>query len=1014
MPGMGSGARAVLSSGADWRGNAGEGGVWRAPFRRALKGALLFAGIAWVSASAALATSGPNGAESEGTSPRSCPTPDEGCACDTPGESVECGSIHSRVGNRVSCIVGERRCQDGAWGACSYPGGQIVRTVNVSSPTSDSGVRARSVSTGPSPCVGNPCDPRCAEFHDSRPETGGAASYDAGAVFLEPDGGAETGPLLSCAGASPSRPEVTFRFLVQSTPSMAGARSGLAGALTEFAAGAPGLVAGLDYFPVLGGASRCDSSEYEDAYFQVPVGRFPGAGSAQLLDLEAALVEGAELAGEGYPTLSALNGALSSAAGERTRTGADQAVVLITDGIGATCSRCAEPEPAACAADKLRGLVADYYQRGVRTYVFSVDTGREGAQLNLLNGVARAGSGGERDAFTVASGEATHADVSEALVEVQNRALSCEWAVPPPANGVPDPASFSAYLKANGGTTRLTRYSSLGACGDHQGFVMDTVRHTALLCPASCAEASSDFLAELDVQYECRGACTSGSAEAALVPVDMFAMMDRSGSMELSASLGQTRWQAASSALVDYANSREAQGNGFAMGYFPYPTDCFECRDSGRLAPVDYCWWGYGQWQATACDATRSDIVLAGYDRNDCSWESFHGFADQYGLQFGVLSGPGGAQARAQENSLSQLDGIQPEYNTDTYSAVRAAIELAEQHQSAHPDRKAVALLITDGMPDTACVRTNQETFEMTVDAAAAAYQRGIETYVIGVGPNLSLLDHVALAGSGGTQLAFLADVDQASIVRALSEVQQVSMPCWFPVPDPGDGRLDYSSPSVILTSAPGQSSLAERVNDASECGSDTAWYYDDNDAPLRVHLCPAACSVARAGGESRVDLEYRCMAGFDAGSVVFEYDGDSACNGNEAPVWGDWSWLSDTPGDSSIRFYVQSGNRDSSGWVSGLSEEQPLEFTAYEHLGSLACASAAGVCEATSTERAGRFADPTPRPGEVQVGALLKRRRIPAGNYLRIRAELLPSEGGSQAPTLREWHLDMTCEENQ
>ena len=107
----------------------------------------------------------------------------------------------------------------------------------------------------------------------------------------------------------------------------------------------------------------------------------------------------------------------------------------------------------------------------------------------------------------------------------------------------------------------------------------------------------------------------------------------------------------------------------------------------------------------------------------------------------------------------------------------------------------------------------------------------------------------------------------------------------------------------------------------------------------------------------------------------------------------------------------MQTGSRDASGAVQDLSVEVPLEFSAYAEQGEEACASSAGTCGVSDTQRVGRFADPLPRPGEVNVDAVLRDRQLHSGNYLRIRAELLTSDDASSAPSLNAWHLDMTCE---
>jgi hypothetical protein len=945
-----------------------------------------------------------------------CTTPDVDCACDEPGEVVACGKVHARVGDRVSCTVGERTCEQGAWGACRYPGGQTVRSI--SAPL----LRSQSVSTNPSACEGNPCDPFCHEYadKDSSPGTDGGAVAVGDGVSLESGSGDGAGPVEACSGPPAHRPGVTVRFVLQSTASMAPAWAGLESGLADFAQDSPGMVAGLDYFPTQDIDDRCDASEYEDASFSVPLGEFPGLSSAQLAALTTSLGSRVDQHGKGTAMLPALNGALSSAALLNPED--TDIVVLIADGVGRTCAKCGGKtktveEKNLCAASKTRDLVAEYYQKGVRTYVVAVDTQRANADLSLLDEVALAGSGGEQAAFQVdgLSGAANSA-VESALREIRHSGLSCEWNVQAPNDGIPDPFSFEASLTVGGETTDLRRHSRLSTCDDNEGFTVDTAAQKAVLCPASCEAARSDFGAELDVSYTCRGACSSGSQEASLVPVDMFAMMDRSGSMLANAKGGgKKRWEAVTEALVQYSGSDEAADNGLALSYFPYPTECYECRRGGILSPLEYCLeQGRGEWSTVACDPARSDIIYGNHDPYDCDWGSFYHFAVDYGVPFGILSGSGGAQANAIKDSIRRLDKIEWEYDTDTYSALRTAVQLADDHRKLYPDRKAIALLVTDGEPYTQCERSNDLTLQMTIAEAKAAYARGIETYVIGAGSSLERLNAIALAGSGNRQSAFLVDLDSRQIVKALEAVQQVSMPCWFPIPVPERGDLDYSTPMVVVSKNGKHGTPLSRVVEQSECGDKSAWYYDNNASPSRINLCPEACTTARASSKSRIDIEYRCLAGYADGSVVFEYDSVDTCDRGHRTVWQDWSWSAETPDTSRIRFYAQTGSRDVSGKLSNLSSEFPLEFTAYEKDGDPACGSRLGVCGDTDTQRVGRFAEPVPRPGQVNVEEVLQREHVNGGNYLRVRAELLTSDDASSAPSLNAWHLDVSCEANQ
>ena len=66
--------------------------------------------------------SGNLGTGNVGNEPNSmdCGTPQEGCACDTEGEVVDCGHVARHSGDYTACSMGTRVCSDGKWGAVSY------------------------------------------------------------------------------------------------------------------------------------------------------------------------------------------------------------------------------------------------------------------------------------------------------------------------------------------------------------------------------------------------------------------------------------------------------------------------------------------------------------------------------------------------------------------------------------------------------------------------------------------------------------------------------------------------------------------------------------------------------------------------------------------------------------------------------------------------------------------------------------------------------------------------------
>src|SRR5450432_3706616 len=108
-----------------------------------------------------------------------CATPNKGCSCDTPDETVDCGQVERVSGDYVSCTMGKRTCESGTWGECV---GDRIATMSLPA----RGQRTQGLGTSTA-CIDNPCDPYCQRFVDDSKNLplpdGGAFSIDAGLVL---------------------------------------------------------------------------------------------------------------------------------------------------------------------------------------------------------------------------------------------------------------------------------------------------------------------------------------------------------------------------------------------------------------------------------------------------------------------------------------------------------------------------------------------------------------------------------------------------------------------------------------------------------------------------------------------------------------------------------------------------------------------------------------------------------------------------------------------------------------
>jgi hypothetical protein len=141
-------------------------------------------------------------AKPDGGTHVSCATPNTGCACDNPGNVIDCGEVQRRTGDYVSCSMGRRTCgTDGTWGTCL--GDRIAPLVL----SAAAGKRLQDLGVS-STCIGTPCDPYCQNYvDDSNGLDAGppCAVTEAGLTLFEQ----EAAPPVLCTGLQLVPPDQT-------------------------------------------------------------------------------------------------------------------------------------------------------------------------------------------------------------------------------------------------------------------------------------------------------------------------------------------------------------------------------------------------------------------------------------------------------------------------------------------------------------------------------------------------------------------------------------------------------------------------------------------------------------------------------------------------------------------------------------------------------------------------------------------------------------------------------------
>lgn len=301
-------------------------------------------------------------------------------------------------------------------------------------------------------------------------------------------------------------------------------------------------------------------------------------------------------------------------------------------------------------------------------------------------------------------------------------------------------------------------------------------------------------------------ACVGVEVETEALPVDLFAVIDRSGSMDDPTLSGVSKWAATKTAFRDFLTHAPA-GMGFGLSLFPVPGDDVASCKTER----------YRQAALPITDVTA------------------------------MASG-----------AVQRLDAVKPQGQTPTAPALTAALELATAHAAQHPERSVVVVLATDGLPTT-CAPTDTA-------ALAALAQEALEgpghvrTLVVASGKEARSPGFARIAQAGGTLRPLVID-PRADFARQLSDAlsaaaaQHVACDLALPEPPPGQ-KLDYDAVNVVLDGR--ERSTLPRVESASSCGGKAGWYYDvdpGKGAPTRLNVCKAACDRVEGAAKLRVEL---------------------------------------------------------------------------------------------------------------------------------------------------------------
>jgi hypothetical protein len=308
-------------------------------------------------------------------------------------------------------------------------------------------------------------------------------------------------------------------------------------------------------------------------------------------------------------------------------------------------------------------------------------------------------------------------------------------------------------------------------------------------------------------------ACATSVTEGVHIPVTMYIMFDKSGSM-----LEDQKWAGSKAALIAFFQDEDSAGLRIALRFFP------------------------------------DDDPVAGCNEAACSVEA----CSQPLVEAGELNPYPAVDDPHQKALVEAVESRQPNGQTPMYAALAGAETWARAHAApSEGTEKTVVVLVTDGEPN-GC---NEDIGAIAALAGEAAAE-GVLTYAIGMaGSNEGQLDQVAAAGN--TDSAFF--IGQGSVhtelVAALKKIKKSQLACTFALPEAAEAgeQVDPHEVNVNYTDGSGKKSTLGQVSSASGCGTAGGWYYDDPEDPAIVALCPGTCDAVQADADASIQIVLGC-----------------------------------------------------------------------------------------------------------------------------------------------------------
>lgn len=298
--------------------------------------------------------------------------------------------------------------------------------------------------------------------------------------------------------------------------------------------------------------------------------------------------------------------------------------------------------------------------------------------------------------------------------------------------------------------------------------------------------------------------CEAEELDSQPVELDMFMVIDRSGSM------GGTKWTTTVAQLKAFVDDPLSAGINMGMNFFP------PVSGSGDCVTADY--------NPLQHPASLPPLYLIGQDNTEIK---------------------------------NVLDAAGTSGMTPMYAALDGTYQVASDWQSTYPSHKTIVVLTGDGDPNS-CGNTDE--IGACAQLAGAAYSgTDIETYCIVIDSS-AMTALSAVAAAGGTTTAYDVSSNVSQFAQIMTQIRDQALGCEFVIPAPTETEFDPTKVNVTYYAGSiGDGESIPQVANKTACGGGDGWYFDNPQAPTRIILCSSTCTRVEADLEPKVSIEFGC-----------------------------------------------------------------------------------------------------------------------------------------------------------